>query len=147
MKTEIFLYLFPFLEDKIMQVLMAIAALLCSILAYLVYSNWQDFKGNTSFWDQNPETGLVLDGLVVMIIVTLALLSWRYFKTSYDEFEAKKSELMGFWSVSILLGGAYLYSVLEYRFDLPPQPGWVWTMVITFIVFICWVFFNRKYKT
>lgn len=147
MKLDTILYLFPFFEDKLIQFLAALAALLCSLLAYLVWDNWENLGDSLQFWSQNPEIGLTIDGLVILFILIMATFSWRYFKYYFDELEAKKSQLMGFWAISILIGGSYLYSIVEYRFDLAAQPGWVWTMAINGVVFICWILGNLKYRT
>lgn len=147
MRFKTLLYLFPFLGDRFIQLLCVIAVVTSGIFGFIIWSNWENISGNPLFWNQNPMTGMVLDGLVILFIFTMAIFSGRYFKCYFDEFEAKKSQLMGFWAISILIAGSYFYSMLEYRFDLAAQPGWVWAAAINGIVFICWLISNYKYRT
>jgi len=147
MKLRSLSYLFPFVEDRFIQILMVIAALLTGAFGFIIWGYWDNFNNNPDFWDQYPLLGHILDGLVLSFVLTMAVFCWRYFKCYYDEFEAKKSEQMGFWAISILIGGSYLYSMLEYRFDLPAQPGWVWAVVINGIVFLCWIYSHLKYRS
>jgi len=147
MRPEKLLYLFPFLGDKFIQILIIIATLTSSIFAVIFWFNWEHIRDNPLFWDQYPNRGMALDGLVLLFIFTMATFSWRYFTCYFDEFEAKKSQLMGFWAVSIIIGSSYLYAMLEYRFDLPAQPGWVWAAAINGVLFVCWLISNYKFRT
>jgi hypothetical protein len=147
MKDKMVTYFFPFLGDKYIQVMMAMAGLSSGILGYIFGSNWEKITDNPQFWSENPNLQLTVDILAISFIVTMAAFSWRYFKNYFDEFEARKSQLTGFWAISIIIGGSYIYSMLEYRFDLPPQPGWVWTAAINGVIFICWLFANFRYRT